>query len=203
MGLLARPFYWGSRESRRHPLGMRRARLCCHEKGAATHREGARPSQPASHSRSPLGSRARSGRAPDSRCTSALRCSMLRARSTPIIAGSCTSFSSISAASRSLWNAGRGSLNWFSRRSCKPTSAKSPLSMKQHAGFGALVLQARAMKRHPRRRPLSFRAWEAVNKLKADLAYRTPSGRPMKHVVLRRDLAAALLATIQGMLRRQ
>jgi hypothetical protein len=50
---------------------------------------------------------------------------------------------------------------------------------------------------------LSFRAWEAVNKLKADLAYRTPSGRPMKHVVLRRDLAAALLATIQGMLRRQ
>jgi len=75
--------------------------------------------------------------------------------------------------------------------------------MKQHAEFGALVLRARAMKRRPRHRPLSFRAWEAVNKLKADLAYRTPSGRPMKHVVLRRDLAAALLATIQGMLRRQ
>jgi hypothetical protein len=46
-------------------------------------------------------------------------------------------------------------------------------------------------------RPLSFRAWEAVNKLKADLAYRTPSGRPQKHVVLRRDLAVALLSTIQ------
>ena len=61
----------------------------------------------------------------------------------------------------------------------------------------------REMKRRPRHRPLSFRAWEAVNKLKADLAYRTPSGRPMKHVVLRRDLAAALLVTIQGMLRRQ
>jgi hypothetical protein len=46
-------------------------------------------------------------------------------------------------------------------------------------------------------RPLSFRAWEAVNKLKADLAYRTPKGRPMKHVVLRRDLAVALLATVR------
>jgi hypothetical protein len=46
-------------------------------------------------------------------------------------------------------------------------------------------------------RPLSFRAWEAVSKLKADLAYRTPSGRRMKHIVLRHDLAAALLSTIQ------
>jgi len=51
--------------------------------------------------------------------------------------------------------------------------------------------------RHPRHRPLSFRAWEAVNKLKEDLAYRLPSGRPMKHIVLRRDLAGALLRTIQ------
>jgi hypothetical protein len=46
-------------------------------------------------------------------------------------------------------------------------------------------------------KPLSFRAWEAINKLKADVAYRTPSGHPQKHVVLRRDLAAALLTTIQ------
>ena len=46
-------------------------------------------------------------------------------------------------------------------------------------------------------KPLSFRAWEAVNKLKADLAYRTPSGRPQKHVVLRRNLAAALLSAVQ------
>jgi len=183
MGLLARPFYWGSRESRRHPLGMRRARLCCHEKGAATHREGARPSQPASHSRSPLGSRARSGRAPGSHSTTALRCSIPPARLTPIIAGSCTSFSSILAVSRSLWNAARASLNWFSRRSCKPTSARSQLLMKRHVEFGALVLRARAMKRQPRHRPLSFRAWEAVNKLKADLAYRTPSGRSMKHML--------------------
>ena len=53
------------------------------------------------------------------------------------------------------------------------------------------------MKRRPRHRPLSFRAWEAVNKLKADLAYRLPSGRPMKHVVLRRDLAAALLSAVE------
>jgi len=53
------------------------------------------------------------------------------------------------------------------------------------------------MKRRPRHRPLSFRAWEAVNKLKEDLAYRTPSGHPMKHIVLRRDLAAALLSTIE------
>jgi hypothetical protein len=44
---------------------------------------------------------------------------------------------------------------------------------------------------------LSFRAWEAVNKLRADLAYRTPKGDPQKHVVLRRDLAAALLSTVQ------
>jgi hypothetical protein len=48
-----------------------------------------------------------------------------------------------------------------------------------------------------RNRPLSFRAWEAVNKLKADLTYRTPSGHPQKYVVLRRDLAAALLFTIK------
>ena len=53
------------------------------------------------------------------------------------------------------------------------------------------------MKHRPRHKPLSFRAWEAVNKLKADLAYRTPSGYPQKHVVLRRDLAAALLSTVQ------
>jgi hypothetical protein len=46
-------------------------------------------------------------------------------------------------------------------------------------------------------RPLSFRAWEAVNKLKADLDYRLPSGRPMAHVVLRRELGIALLRTIQ------
>jgi hypothetical protein len=51
------------------------------------------------------------------------------------------------------------------------------------------------VKRHSR--PLSFRAWEAVNKLKEDLTYRTPKGHPMKHVVLRRDLAAALLSTVQ------
>jgi len=53
------------------------------------------------------------------------------------------------------------------------------------------------MKSHRKPRPLSFRAWEAVNKLKADLTYRTPKGYPQKHIVLRRDLAAALLATIQ------
>ena len=62
--------------------------------------------------------------------------------------------------------------------------------MTQHAEFGALVLRVRA-------RPLSFRAWEAVNKLKEDFAYRTPKGYPQKHIVLRRDLAAALLATVQ------
>jgi hypothetical protein len=49
----------------------------------------------------------------------------------------------------------------------------------------------------PRQQPLSFRAWEAVNVLKEQLAYRTPSGYPQKHMVLRRDLAAALLVTIQ------
>jgi hypothetical protein len=63
--------------------------------------------------------------------------------------------------------------------------------MKQRAEFEALVLRAR-------HRPLNFRAEQAVEKMKADLAYRLPtSGRPMKHVVLRRDLAAALLSTIQ------
>jgi hypothetical protein len=46
-------------------------------------------------------------------------------------------------------------------------------------------------------KPLSFRAWEAVNVLKEQLAYRLPSGRPQKHVVLRRDLAVALLTTVQ------
>jgi hypothetical protein len=51
--------------------------------------------------------------------------------------------------------------------------------------------------RRPRHKPLSFRAWEAANKLKEGLAYRTPKGRPMKHVVLRRDLAVALLSTVQ------
>jgi hypothetical protein len=45
--------------------------------------------------------------------------------------------------------------------------------------------------------PLSFRAWEAVDKLKADLAYRTPRGAPQKHVVLRRDLAIAILRAIE------
>jgi hypothetical protein len=53
------------------------------------------------------------------------------------------------------------------------------------------------VKRRPRHKPLSFRAWEAVNKLKEDLAYRTPKGYPQKHIVLRRDLAAALLSTVQ------
>jgi hypothetical protein len=48
-----------------------------------------------------------------------------------------------------------------------------------------------------RHRPLTFRAWEAVGKLKADLAYRTPRGFPQKHVVLRRDLAIAILRTIE------
>jgi hypothetical protein len=49
----------------------------------------------------------------------------------------------------------------------------------------------------PRHRPLTFRAWEAVGKLKADLAYRTPRGVAQKHVVLRRDLAIAILRTIE------
>jgi hypothetical protein len=51
--------------------------------------------------------------------------------------------------------------------------------------------------RSPRPRPLSFRAWEAAGKLKADLAYRTPRGFQQKHVVLRRDLAIAILRTIE------
>ena len=48
-----------------------------------------------------------------------------------------------------------------------------------------------------RSRPLSFRAQQAVEKIKADLAYRTPSGHPQNHVVLRRDSAAALLSTVR------
>jgi hypothetical protein len=41
--------------------------------------------------------------------------------------------------------------------------------------------------------PFTVREWEAVVKLEADLAYRLPSGRAMKHVVLERPLADALL----------
>jgi hypothetical protein len=52
-------------------------------------------------------------------------------------------------------------------------------------------------KHRSRHRPLTFRAWEAVGKLKADLAYRTPRGFPQKHIVLRRDLGMALLRTIE------
>ena len=69
--------------------------------------------------------------------------------------------------------------------------------MRQHAEFGDSVLRVPEVKHRPRHRPLNFRAWEAVNKLKEDLAYRTPKGYPQKHIVLRRDLAAALLATVQ------
>jgi dUTP pyrophosphatase len=83
----------------------------------------------------------------------------------------------------------------------------APFIVERGARIAQLVLsptvQAEIHEYPASKTSLSFRAWEAVNKLKADLAYRTPSGRPMKHVVLRRDLAAALLATIQGMLRRQ
>jgi hypothetical protein len=57
--------------------------------------------------------------------------------------------------------------------------------------------------RNRKPRPLSFRAWEAVNKLRMDLAYRFPQRderdklrprRSPKHVVLRREHAVALLA---------
>jgi hypothetical protein len=48
-----------------------------------------------------------------------------------------------------------------------------------------------------RHKPLSFRAWEAIGKLRSGLDYKTPRGFPQKHVVLRRDLAAAVLRTIE------
>jgi hypothetical protein len=58
-------------------------------------------------------------------------------------------------------------------------------------------LKNRRGKHRSNSRPLTFRAWEAVGKLKADLAYRTPRGFAQKHVVLRRDLAIAILRTIE------
>src|SRR5262249_48830787 len=88
--------------------------------------------------------------------------------------------------------------SWWWPRSSRFSSSNSQGLMRRHAEFADSVLRGPEVKHRPHHRPpLSFRAWEAVNTLKADLAYRTPKGRPMKHVVLRRDLAVALLATVR------
>jgi hypothetical protein len=87
--------------------------------------------------------------------------------------------------------------NLFEQR--RATLKASATMVAGELAINAMLKMKAVINEQPLPRALGSRAMEAIDKIKSDLAYRLPtSGRPLKHVVLERDLGEALLRAIHG-----